>query len=112
MEINVSQQGDSHGVIQMIGQFWEQNEFNLFRKHIKELYEKGITRIVVDLSRVSFISSQGLGILVAVFSEVKNQKGDLILFKPKGCVKEVIEISGLDMTMKIAQTDEELELRS
>lgn len=109
MEMNVLQPGESRGTIQMIGQFWERKDFILFREQVDGLLDKGVSQIVVDLSRVSFISSQGLGLLVQVFSEVKKHNGDLLLFKPKGCVNEVIEISGLDMSMKIIYSEKELE---
>ncbi len=109
MEMNISQPTEQLSTIQMIGQFWTSEEFDLFQKHVRALLDKGVTRIVIDLSRVSLISSQGLGVLVTVFSEVKNNEGELILFKPQGCVKEVLEISGLHLPIKIVYTTEELE---
>ncbi len=109
MEMNISQLTDQQGSIQMIGQYWTSEEFDLFQKHVRVFLDKGVTQIVVDLSRVSFMSSQGLGSLVTVFSEVKDKSGELILFKPQGCVKEVLEISGLNLPMKIIHTTEELD---
>ncbi len=109
MEMNISQLTDQQGSIQMIGQFWTSEEFDLFQKHVRVFLEKGVTQIIVDLSRVSFMSSQGLGSLVTVFSEVKDKRGELILFKPQGCVKEVLEISGLNLPIKIIHTTEELD---
>lgn len=109
MEMNISQPTEQQGTIQMIGQFWTSEEFNLFHEHVRVLLDKGVSRIVVDLSRVSFMSSQGLGLLVTVFSEAKSKNGEVILFKPQGCVKEVLEISGLHLPMKIVHTTEELE---
>ncbi len=106
--MNIVQESESHGTIQMIGQFWERKDFVLFHEQVQALLEKGVVRIIVDLSRVTFISSQGLGLLVKVFSEVKENKGELLLFKPTGCVGEVIEISGLDLSMKIISSDKEL----
>lgn len=108
MEINISQPNEYCGTMQMIGQFWEPNDFVLFQEHIKELLDKGGKRIVIDLSRVSFISSQGLGLLVTAFNNVKERGGELIMLKPKGCVKEMMEISGFNIFMKIVESDKEL----
>ena len=69
--MNISQPGEYSAKIQMIGQFWKQDELNLFKKQIKELCDTGIKQIIVDLFRLSFISSQGLGLLVTTFSELK-----------------------------------------
>ena len=109
MEMNISQPDERNARIQMIGQFWKQDELNLFKKHIKELYEKGAKKIVIDLFRLSFISSQGLGLLVTTFSELKKKDCELILSRPKGCVKEMIELSGFDMFMEIEGFSEDLE---
>ena len=75
MEMNVLQPDEGRGTIQMIGQFWERKDFILFREQVEGLLDKGVSQIVIDLSRVSFISSQGLGLLVQVFSEVKKRGG-------------------------------------
>lgn len=108
MEINISQPDEYRGIIQMIGQFWEHSEFKRFQEYSNQFIDKGIKHIVVDLSRVSFMSNQGIGLLVTVFSEVKKQGGELILFRPKGCVKEVLEISGLDKPIRITYSEKEL----
>ena len=107
MEMNISQSGEYSARIQMIGQFWKQDELNLFKKQIKELCDTGIKQIIVDLFRLSFISSQGLGLLVTTFSELKKKDCELILSRPKGCVKEMIDLSGFDMFMKVVESDEE-----
>lgn len=107
MEMNISQPGEYSAKIQMIGQFWKQDELNLFRKQIKELYDTGVKQIIIDLFRLSFISSQGLGLLVTTFSELKKKDCELILSRPKGCVKEMIDLSGFDMFMKVVESDED-----
>lgn len=101
MEMNISQPNEHTATIQMIGQFWKQEELILFKKHIKELVDKGVKNIAVDLYRLSFISSQGLGLFVTTFSELKKKDCELVLNRPKGCVKEMIELSGFDSFMKI-----------
>ncbi len=107
MEMNVSQPDQNTAMIQMIGQFWKKEELILFKKHINELVDKGVNKIIVDLFRLSFISSQGLGLFVTTFSELKEKDCELVLNRPKGCVKEMIDLSGFDMFMKIDETNEE-----
>ena len=106
MEMIISHPGENSASIQMIGQFWKQDEFNLFKRQIKELCNTGVKQISVDLFRLSFINSQGLGLLVTTFSELKKKDCELILSRPKGCVKEMIELSGFDMFMKVVESDE------
>ena len=50
--------------------------------------------VVVDLSRVTFIDSTGLGVLVGALKRVR-EKGELSLVCPQRQVRRVFEITGL-----------------
>ena len=50
--------------------------------------------VVVDLSRVSFIDSTGLGVLVGAFKRVR-ERGSLSVVCPQRSVRRVFEITGL-----------------
>ena len=46
-------------------------------EEIKNLIEKGKTNVVADLSKVSFMNSSGLGILISALTSLRNGGGDL-----------------------------------
>jgi anti-sigma B factor antagonist len=48
-----------------------------FHDEIKDLIEKGKTNVVADLSKVSFMNSSGLGILISALTSLRNAGGDL-----------------------------------
>jgi anti-sigma B factor antagonist len=48
-----------------------------FHDEIKGLIEKGKTNVVADLSKVSFMNSSGLGILISALTSLRNAGGDL-----------------------------------
>lgn len=48
-----------------------------FHDEIKNLIEKGKTNVVADLSKVSFMNSSGLGILISALTSLRNAGGDL-----------------------------------
>jgi anti-sigma B factor antagonist len=50
--------------------------------------------VVVDLSRVSFIDSTGLGVLVGAFKRVR-ERGSLSIVCPQRSIRRVFEITGL-----------------
>lgn len=62
--------------------------------------------VVVDLSRVTFIDSTGLGVLVGAFKSVR-ERGALSLVCPQRAVKRVFEITGLTQVFPIFDTLEE-----
>jgi anti-sigma B factor antagonist len=50
--------------------------------------------VVVDLSRVSFIDSTGLGVLVGAFKRVR-ERGSLSIVCPQRSIRRIFEITGL-----------------
>jgi anti-anti-sigma factor len=108
MDLKISSD-ERRGAVQMIGQFWEQKDLIMFQEKIDELIGKGHKWIVVDMSRLSYISSQGLGLVVKMFSKMKDAEGQLILLSPLGNVKDVIELAGFRSFMKIFEAEKEME---
>lgn len=65
------------------------------------LLERGITRIVLDLDKVRFIDSAGLGDLVAWKKRTLQLGGDLRLLRPKDRVREIFELTALTRVFQI-----------
>jgi anti-sigma B factor antagonist len=63
--------------------------------------DAGRTQIVLDLSRVEYMSSAGLRELVTALKKVKRGTGDLRLCEPSERVNEVLELAGLDSIFEI-----------
>jgi len=103
MQISILEQGSDLIVIGMSGQYWETADLIKFETYIHKSIDKGIVTIKIDLSRVSFLSSQALGLFVSAFRELGKVEGKLILINPQGTVKEMIEIAGLDEIMDIEE---------
>ncbi len=60
-----------------------------------ELIDGGSRHIVVDLARVSFMDSQGLGALVRTAVRLRPLEGQLALRSPRPNVCKILEITGL-----------------
>lgn len=73
------------------------------RERIVDLISHGTTNIVVDVSRLEFIDSSGLGVLVAAYNRLDEAQGTLLLRSPSAQTKRVLEISGLHNLLPIAQ---------
>lgn len=57
--------------------------------------------LVGDLSKVDFISSAGLRVLLATVKDARRSGGDLRLAGVKDDVKKVLSVSGFDQILKI-----------
>ncbi len=55
----------------------------------------------MDMSRVEYIDSSGLGVMVSVLKKVKHAEGKLVLISPKSSVKQILSLTNLDKVFNI-----------
>jgi anti-sigma B factor antagonist len=63
--------------------------------------EPGSHRMLFDLSGVRFLSSTGLGLMVALHKRLRDAGGSLTLFRLEGTVREVFEVTRLTRILDI-----------
>ncbi|ODA42254.1 STAS domain-containing protein [Desulfosporosinus sp. BG] len=68
----------------------------LLRDDLLELIDQGITELRIDLSKLTYIDSSGLGTLVSINKRTKEKKGRLILIGAQGLPMELIKRTRLD----------------
>ena len=68
--------------------------------------EAGNSKIVVDMSKVEYISSAGLRSLAAVLVKCRGEGGDLKLAALNERVTRVFKIIGFDLLMSVTDTPE------
>jgi anti-sigma B factor antagonist len=77
------------------------------KEEIKNLAESEITSIHLNLEKVEFINSSGLGSLVSIMKEIRLLKGRLTLSNLAGYVREIFDITQLSHIFEIFTTEEE-----
>jgi anti-sigma B factor antagonist len=82
------------------------------RQAIIDLVEGGERNIVVDMEKVDFLDSTGLGVLVGGLKRVKTREGNLSLVASQEKILKIFEITGLDKVFPIAGTVEEAVARA
>lgn len=65
---------------------------------------EGRTRLVIDLSSVSFLDSTGLGVLVKGLKGAREAGGSLTLVITSDRIRRIFDITGLDAAMPIFDT--------
>jgi anti-anti-sigma factor len=108
MEIVISVSGDV-STFNLIGQLWRKDDLSSLEAAVEEFIVEKKSVLVLDISRLSFINSQGLGLLVRCHVRLGDSGAKMILFGPNEAVSEVIELSGFAMFMTIATTEGELD---
>ncbi|MCC6446856.1 MAG: STAS domain-containing protein [Armatimonadetes bacterium] len=77
------------------------------RQEIIGLLDKGINRVVINLSGVEYLDSTGLGVLIGGLKRLKEQGGNLFLICPNPKIKRIFEITGLDKIFSMFLTEKD-----
>jgi len=83
----------------------------LLRETVRNFLEHGHNRILLNLERVEFIDSAGLGELVRAHATIRSHEGQLKLVKPSASVHNLLRITKLDRVFDI-EADEFTALKS
>ncbi len=65
------------------------------QERIRDLMKRGILKIVLDLSKVNWIDSTGLGELIASLSSIKKKDGNLVLSNLQAPVQSLLKMTNL-----------------
>ena len=67
-----------------------------FTEDIEKMVQSGFTKLIIDCSRLDFISSSGLGTLLVLQKRMKAAGGEVKLCSVKGIVVQALQIMRLD----------------
>jgi anti-anti-sigma factor len=67
----------------------------LLKQQVDELAAGGSLDIVLDLSRLAFIDSSGLRVVISAHREMADRGGQLTLQSPSDTAQRLLEITGL-----------------
>lgn len=87
-------------LVEVVGRV-DSSTANALGEALNECINGGSINVVIDLSKVDYMSSGGLRELVAALKRVKKDGGDLRLCAPSARVREVLDLAGLDSIFEI-----------
>ncbi len=70
------------------------------REVLDNLVSKGVTKFVVDMSMVEYVSSAGWGIFASKIDEVRRSEGDIKIFGMDPEVDSIFHLLGFDVIMR------------
>jgi len=101
-----TRQVDDHTVIEVGGEIDVYTAPKL-RERIIELVDQGVYDIVVDLEKVDFLDSTGLGVLVGGLKRVRGHDGSLQLVCTQERLLKIFRITGLSKVFSIHASQSE-----
>ena len=105
LDLKVRKQG-GHAVLEVVGEIDVYTAPKL-REKLIELVNEGSYHLVVDLEKVDFLDSTGLGVLVGGLKRVRNHDGSLALVCTQDKILKIFRITGLTKVFPIHDSVEE-----
>ena len=94
-------------VLELNGRLVLGQECDTLRNHVKQLLASNKKKIVLNLRKVNYSDSVGLGCLAAAFTSIRNQDGELKLIEPSKRVQEVLDLTRLNTIFEVYATEED-----
>lgn len=100
MNFEISEQ-DGIQVIALSGKIMGGPEASQINEKINSLIDEGKKNIIIDLEKVDWMNSSGLGILIGAIQTLKNNDGNLYLIHVSDRINELLRITKLINVFKI-----------
>lgn len=106
MDIGVRKTGDVT-IVDFTGRLAAGVSDTLLPKIIREVLEEGSKKILLNLSGMDYIDSNGLGELVQSYREAQRAGAALRLLKPQDRVQKTLRLTNLLPMFKVYDSEEE-----
>lgn len=105
MELKIRKNGEIY-IIDVDGEMDLYNSYKL-KELVTKMLEKQVKSFIINLEKVEYIDSSGIGALIFICSTLKKQNLKLFLTSVHGSVKKVIELTKLMGYFPITDTLED-----
>jgi anti-sigma B factor antagonist len=94
-------------VLELHGKLTGGPEAETFRNIFKELVNNGKMNIIVNLKKVDWINSTGLGILISGYTSVRKAGGDLVLCNVGDRIDSILYVTKLNLLFQAFESEED-----
>jgi anti-sigma B factor antagonist len=85
----------------------EDNGANILDKVSTAIQDK-IMVCIIDISKLRYINSSGIGVLITILTKFRNKGGEVYLMKPSETVQKLLVITKLNAIFQVIQNEEEV----
>jgi len=80
---------------------------DLFRETFKTLMDQGRRNFIINLEKVTWINSTGLGILISNYANVRKDGGDLVVMRASERIESILYVTKLNLLFKTFENEED-----
>jgi len=82
-------------ILEVSGKVMGGPDADLFKETLSGLINRGDPRVVLDLSKVTWVNSTGLGILISGYTSLKNANGEMKLLNVSDRIESIFMVTKL-----------------
>lgn len=97
---------DNAVVLDLNGKLTGGPDAETFREVFKSLVDQGKKNVVVNLEKVSWINSTGLGILISGYTSIRRGGGDLVIMHASDRIESILYVTKLNLLFKSFENEE------
>jgi anti-sigma B factor antagonist len=105
LTVNTRQVGDV-AVVDLDGKITLGESTGHLRESIRQLLEQGTKKIVLNVAKVSYVDSAGLGELVGIYTTAKNQAATVKLINLQKKMTDLLQITRLHTIFEIYENEQ------
>ena len=94
-------------VLRLDGKLMGGPDADKFQSQVKELVSEGRSKVLLDLSKVSWVNSTGLGILISGYTTIQNSGGSMRLVGANKRIDQIFMVTKLHTIFQSFDSEEE-----
>lgn len=94
-------------IIRLEGDLIGENDGAAVLAKATEAIQDQILKCIIDISKLRYINSSGIGVLITVLTKFRNKGGEVFLLNPSESVQKLLIITKLNAIFQISKTEEE-----
>ena len=98
---------DGVTILEVSGKIMGGPDAELFTNTLKSLIHEGQPRVLVDLSKVTWVNSTGLGILISGYTTLKRSNGEMKLLNVSDRIESIFMVTKLHTVFEAYKSEDE-----
>lgn len=94
-------------VVDLVGKITIGDGDIVMREKVNELLDSGNANVLLNLEKVSYMDSAGIGELVACYKRAKEKNGTVKLLNPSGKVFDLLQLTKLEEVFETYRDEKE-----
>ncbi len=100
-------QRDGVTILEVSGKIMGGPDAELFNSTLKSLIHEGQARVLVDLGKVTWVNSTGLGILISGYTTLKRSNGEMKLLNVSERIESIFMVTKLHTVFESYKNEDE-----